>query len=101
MDTEHKPAHEGDLPGVDVAKDLGDEEVAEDDGSTQPFSWVDDAADIAVAEQLAIAVFLGAKGDIIIIQQADIYEERDPIISVRPTDAAALAQAILDRAGIE
>ena len=103
MDTDQAQAHEGNqsaLPGIDDAKDPG-EEVVDLEAKAPPFSWVDDAADIAITEQLPIAIYTNEKGDVVIRQRDEYSDPEDQVVIVRVTDAAALAQAILDRARIE
>lgn len=102
MDTNQAQAHEGDqtvLPGIGATNDRA-ADAAELEANSEPFSWVDDAADVAVTEQMPIAVYSNGKGGVVIRQRDEYSEPVDQVIVVRVTDAAALARSILDRAGV-
>lgn len=68
---------------------------------SEDFSWHRHADDIVVREQLQIAVYTSARGDVVIRQSgADPFEEDDMVVCTA-SNAPALAQAILRAAGIE
>lgn len=67
------------------------------------FSWSDDAADVIVPHQDAIAVYINPRNRIVIRQEGGARRESglcadDPWIEVNPKHAERLARAILDAA---
>jgi hypothetical protein len=66
----------------------------------EDFDWHRHADDIAVAEQLRIAVYSNPRGDIV-IRQAGIDRDDDDVVVVQASNAEALARAILRAAGLD
>ncbi len=64
------------------------------------FNWRDDP-EIVLTEQLAIAVYRGARDHVVIRQEASSDEDEDHCIFVLPQNAMRVARAILAAAGLE
>jgi hypothetical protein len=65
--------------------------------SGEDFDWRRDADDIAIEEQLRIAVYCNPRGHVVIRQQD--WPEDDSMVVVAPQNALALARAVLKAAG--
>lgn len=64
------------------------------------FDWTGSGS-IAVAEQLAIAIYPNPKGVVVVRQERAWDEDSDTVIFVNPDHARAVAAAILEAAGLE
>jgi hypothetical protein len=53
---------------------------------------------VVVKMQAAVAVYVGGTGNIVIAQEADAYTDEDSIVVVQPSNAVAVARAILETA---
>ena len=63
------------------------------------WDWTDDAGDVVVPEQPAVAVYLNPKGDVVLRQRGDVFDD-DSWIWFGSEHAIAIAGAILEAAGI-
>lgn len=64
-----------------------------------PHQWwedADNAGDIVLPEQRAIAVYPNGKGCLVIRQEADWNDDEDSIVLVQPEHAERVAQALLN-----
>jgi hypothetical protein len=71
----------------------------EDSRMSERFNWLEAAETVVVPEQAAIAVYINVNGGIVIRQDGG-WPDEDNIVIVAPLHAEALAQAILEAAGV-
>ena len=70
--------------------------------SRDSFGWYgEDAGSVIVPEQKAVACYSNDRGNVVLRQEADEYEERDDLIIVAPCHARTVAQALIDVAGLD
>lgn len=62
--------------------------------TTDDFDWSLEVA-LPVREQLATTVYFNLRGEIVIRQKADVYDEGDTIILLAPGNGAPIAKALL------
>ena len=67
---------------------------------TTDFEWQPENRDIIVQSQAALAVYLNPLEHVVVRQEGHYGPDEDAFIIVAPHNALALAQAILDAAGI-
>lgn len=71
---------------------------------TSEFDWHpdgEDAEDIIVRHQPAIAIYTNPRGDVVIRQEGHYGPEEDQFVYVSPDNALKVAQKLLDVAGID
>ena len=71
------------------------------DSESRDFDWLEDASDVVVREQAAVAVYPGPAGVVIRRQGDQLYGDGDDVISFSVEDAPAVAAAILEAAGLD
>ena len=64
------------------------------------WDWTDDAGDVVVPEQPAVAVYLNPKGDVVLRQRGDVFDD-DSWIWFGSEHAVVIAGAILAAAGLD
>jgi hypothetical protein len=66
------------------------------------FQWFGEGADgiVIVPDQLAVAVYENVRGEIVIRQKGDMYEDQDAIVILHKIPARVIAQAIFETAGL-
>ena len=64
------------------------------------FEWQPENRDVVVQSQAALAVYLNPLEHVVVRQEGHYGPDEDAFIIVAPHNALALAQAILDAAGI-
>ncbi len=69
-------------------------------GEGRAWDWTDDAGDVIVPAQPAIACYVNTAGNIVLRQQGDAFDE-DVWIWFDPQHAPAVAMAILEAAGLD
>ncbi len=71
------------------------------DNESRDFDWLNDAGDVIVRAQSAIAIYPGPSG-VVIRRQGDLWSgDGDDVIWFRPEDAPAIAAAILTAVGLD
>ncbi len=68
---------------------------------SREFDWLEDASDVVVREQAAIAIYPGPAGVVIRRQGDQLYGHGDALISFSVEHAPAIAAAILEAAGLD
>jgi len=63
------------------------------------FNWAAAADDVVLRQQPATAIYLNPFGMVVVRQEADPFED-DPFIVIAPNNALAVAQAIIEAAGV-
>ena len=69
-------------------------------GESREFDWLQDAGDVVVRSQPAIAIYPGPAG-VIIRRQGDICDDGDDVIWFAAEQAPAIAAAIMEAAGLD
>lgn len=68
--------------------------------TSEQWDWgIGDDDDVVVREQLATAVYRNTRGEIVIRQKADAYDDGDTIVLLAPDNAARLARKLLEIVG--
>ena len=89
--------HSADLPLIPVSDIAAVEPISEDAG--REFDWLEDAGDVIVRSQPAVAVYPGPSG-IVIRSRGDLWsDDGDGVVWFAVEHAPAVAAAILDAAG--
>ena len=71
------------------------------DSKGRPWDWSDDADDVIVPEQPAVACYTNPAGDVVLRQRGAWNDDEDAWIWFSPEHARAIATAILQVAGYE